>query len=684
MEGGGGGSGMGGFPPASGNLLDAAAQAFYPAVGAPYPLQPPLPHQLYCPHPYPAMPVPPPPAAAMAVPVLPPPMAMAMAPPQPGYTLPTPAAAAVDGPSSRAVMLSLVPPHAQEADVAQAMAAFGAIRSVDASAVASDGVAAVHFFDIRAAELAVACVREQHMRQQSRLGQLYAAAAAVSPAWPPPAPAPAPWDWAHDDSRGLVLGHAVWAHFATGDEGGGDTNRGSLVVLSPLPGVSVADLRQVFQAFGDLKDVRESAQRPSNKFVDFFDTRDAARAIAELNGQELFGRRLVIEFTRPSGPGPRRRGGYVMTHHRPSAPTPPRHQPSWRPASSQQPTSQPSISSSSSSSGSVRAREGGAVVLLRRSSSNKASAAAGDRSKSGSVTTSHERKSKQGGSNKMVASSSSSSATAASSGKQAQKGGGNWKGRKSGWEARFLFKEPEVTGDEAAAAAAAAPEIDTRTTVMIRNIPNKYSQKLLLHMLDNHCIQSNERIVEQGDEGQPFSSYDFVYLPIDFNNKCNVGYGFVNLTSPEAAVRLYKAFHKQPWEVYNSRKICQVTYARVQGLEALKEHFKNSKFPCDSDEYLPVAFTPPRDGKQQTEPVPIVGRSPAAASSSSSPPESRAETSVDPLAQELTPGPPSSFGDGASSTTASTHAPSDDHADDEEEEHSSGLAGELRRLGYTD
>jgi hypothetical protein len=43
-----------------------------------------------------------------------------------------------------------------------------------------------------------------------------------------------------------------------------------------------------------------------------------------------------------------------------------------------------------------------------------------------------------------------------------------------------------------------------------------------------------------------------------------VGYGFVNLTSPEAAVRLYKAFHKQPWEVYNSRKICQVTYARVQ------------------------------------------------------------------------------------------------------------------------
>lgn len=44
-------------------------------------------------------------------------------------------------------------------------------------------------------------------------------------------------------------------------------------------------------------------------------------------------------------------------------------------------------------------------------------------------------------------------------------------------------------------------------------------------MLDNHCIHCNEQIVALGggDDGdddeqqkQPFSSYDFVYLPIDF------------------------------------------------------------------------------------------------------------------------------------------------------------------------
>ncbi|KAF2552118.1 hypothetical protein F2Q68_00036287 [Brassica cretica] len=130
-------------------------------------------------------------------------------------------------------------------------------------------------------------------------------------------------------------------------------------------------------------------------------------------------------------------------------------------------------------------------------------------------------------------------------------------------------------------------------------------------MLDNHCIHINEAITEEErDEhkahpDQPISSYDFVYLPMDFNNKCNVGYGFVNMTSPEAAWRLYKAFHLQRWEIFNSHKICQITYARVQGLEDLKEHFKSSKFPCEAELYLPVVFSPPRDGKQLTGPVSI-------------------------------------------------------------------------------
>lgn len=57
-----------------------------------------------------------------------------------------------------------------------------------------------------------------------------------------------------------------------------------------------------------------------------------------------------------------------------------------------------------------------------------------------------------------------------------------------------------------------------------------------------------------------------------YRNKCNVGYGFVNMTSPEATIRLYKAFHHQNWEVFNSKKICEVSYARLQ-VQLVPFHF---------------------------------------------------------------------------------------------------------------
>nr|CAG8483566.1 8153_t:CDS:10 [Entrophospora candida] len=83
---------------------------------------------------------------------------------------------------------------------------------------------------------------------------------------------------------------------------------------------------------------------------------------------------------------------------------------------------------------------------------------------------------------------------------------------------------------------------DLRTTFMIRNIPNKYTQKMLLEWLN------------ETHRGQ----YDFVYLRIDFKNKCNVGYAFINFTSVDD-------------------KRCELSYANVQGKKALIEKFKSSR-----------------------------------------------------------------------------------------------------------
>ena len=70
-------------------------------------------------------------------------------------------------------------------------------------------------------------------------------------------------------------------------------------------------------------------------------------------------------------------------------------------------------------------------------------------------------------------------------------------------------------------------EEETRTTIMIRNIPNKYTQQKLLETLDS-----------EGQQGR----YDFLYLPMDQKNNCNVGYAFINFISPLYIVDLHKRF----------------------------------------------------------------------------------------------------------------------------------------------
>ncbi|KAE9596341.1 putative RNA recognition motif domain, mei2/Mei2-like RNA recognition [Lupinus albus] len=115
---------------------------------------------------------------------------------------------------------------------------------------------------------------------------------------------------------------------------------------------------------------------------------------------------------------------------------------------------------------------------------------------------------------------------------------------------------------------------DTRTTLMIKNIPNKYTSNLLLAAIDeNHK-----------------GSYDFLYLPIDFKNKCNVGYAFINMVSPSHIIPFYKAFNGKKWEKFNSEKVASLAYARIQGKGALVTHFQNSSLMNEDKWCRPILF----------------------------------------------------------------------------------------------
>ena len=69
--------------------------------------------------------------------------------------------------------------------------------------------------------------------------------------------------------------------------------------------------------------------------------------------------------------------------------------------------------------------------------------------------------------------------------------------------------------------------------------------------------------------------YDFFYLPIDFKNKCNMGYAFINFTHAVYIVDFFLQFDSKKWEVFNSDKICKITYGRIQGKAALENNFAN-------------------------------------------------------------------------------------------------------------
>eukprot|EP01116_Phalansterium_solitarium_P016143 TRINITY_DN3681_c0_g1_i3.p1 TRINITY_DN3681_c0_g1~~TRINITY_DN3681_c0_g1_i3.p1 ORF type:complete len:1149 (+),score=205.66 TRINITY_DN3681_c0_g1_i3:190-3636(+) len=115
---------------------------------------------------------------------------------------------------------------------------------------------------------------------------------------------------------------------------------------------------------------------------------------------------------------------------------------------------------------------------------------------------------------------------------------------------------------------------DIRSTIMIRNIPNKYSQKMLLSAVDENFK----------------GCYDFFYLPIDFKNKCNVGYAFINITSPDAIIRFYSEFNNKKWERFNSEKVCEIAYARIQGKNSLISHFQNSSLMSEDKKCRPIIF----------------------------------------------------------------------------------------------
>jgi len=115
---------------------------------------------------------------------------------------------------------------------------------------------------------------------------------------------------------------------------------------------------------------------------------------------------------------------------------------------------------------------------------------------------------------------------------------------------------------------------ELRTSLMIKNIPNKYNQEMLLE-----AVNENHK-----------GTFDFFYLPIDFKNKCNVGYAFVNFIDPQSIPTFFDDFNCKKWSKFNSSKVCKITYARIQGKLSFVEHFRNSSLMHEDPKCRPLIF----------------------------------------------------------------------------------------------
>ena len=101
---------------------------------------------------------------------------------------------------------------------------------------------------------------------------------------------------------------------------------------------------------------------------------------------------------------------------------------------------------------------------------------------------------------------------------------------------------------------------EKRTTIMVRNIPIKYD------------------IPKLEKELKPFiGKYDCIYTPYDYIRDGNKGYAFLNLTNPYHILSFYDFFTGRDWLFCDSKKVCELNYAKFQGMEGVKKEVENHK-----------------------------------------------------------------------------------------------------------
>eukprot|EP00747_Dinoflagellata_sp_TGD_P125808 gnl/TRDRNA2_/TRDRNA2_174215_c0_seq14.p1 gnl/TRDRNA2_/TRDRNA2_174215_c0~~gnl/TRDRNA2_/TRDRNA2_174215_c0_seq14.p1 ORF type:complete len:454 (-),score=97.06 gnl/TRDRNA2_/TRDRNA2_174215_c0_seq14:888-2183(-) len=121
---------------------------------------------------------------------------------------------------------------------------------------------------------------------------------------------------------------------------------------------------------------------------------------------------------------------------------------------------------------------------------------------------------------------------------------------------------PESVAPVTSTIKAVSDEWDNVHTIMMRNLPNKYTQHLLIEELNS-----------RGFSG----TFDFIYVPVDPDTDANRGYAFINFDQASDARRFKEEFDGYQMSYFESSKFVTVTPATLQGFEANYAHYANAR-----------------------------------------------------------------------------------------------------------
>jgi hypothetical protein len=163
---------------------------------------------------------------------------------------------------SRTVLVSNLPSETTMDDFLKAISSFGDVESVSTEKIGR-GLASVKFYDLRDAYRLRASSMSVHGRTS------------------------------------LV----AFGPTETVSETGSSVNTGTIIVFNVGLGVTDEVIEKVFEVFGNVREIRRSPGKDRQRFIEFWDKRNANEALTRLQGQfvrELKGK-LSIDFSRPGG-----------------------------------------------------------------------------------------------------------------------------------------------------------------------------------------------------------------------------------------------------------------------------------------------------------------------------------------------------------------------------------------------